>query len=68
MWGLFGISTTTLSLFLLLLQIVSPEGTRSLTGQLATTVFGLVSSGTVMLAFCPPQLYIDWIRARAQRG
>jgi hypothetical protein len=66
MWGLFGISTTTLSLFLLFLQIVSPEGTRSLTGQLATTVFGLVSSGTVMLAFCPPQRYLAWVRARAE--
>ena len=64
MWGAFGVSTTLLSSFLLFLQITT-GGSGSLTGQIATTVFGLVSSGTVMLAFFPPQRYLAWIRGRA---
>jgi hypothetical protein len=66
MWGIFGISTTMLTTFLLLLQLTTAEGSRSLTGQLATTTFGLVSSGTVMLAFFPPARYVAWLRARSQ--
>jgi hypothetical protein len=65
MWGLFGLSTMLLSSFLLFLQIATAEGSRSLTGQIATTVFGLISSGTVMLAFTPPERYAARIRARA---
>jgi hypothetical protein len=65
MWGLFGVSTTILSGFLLFLQLATAEGSQSLTGQLAMTVFGLVSSATVMLAFCPPARYVARIRARA---
>jgi hypothetical protein len=64
MWGLFGISTTILSSFLLLLQITTVGGSQSLPGQLATTIFGLVSAGTVMLAFFPPERYLAWVRAR----
>ncbi len=65
MWGLFGVSTTLLSAFLLLLQLATAEGSGSLTGQVATTVFGLVSSGTVMLAFFPPEWYVARVRTRA---
>ena len=65
MWGTFGISTTILSAFLMLLQLTTAEGSRSLTGQLATTTFGLVSSTTVMLAFFPPARYVAWLRARS---
>lgn len=64
MWGTFGASTTILSTFLLFLQLTTAEGSQSLTGQLATTTFGLVSAGTVMLAFCPPERYLTWIRSR----
>ena len=64
MWGVFGVSTTLLSSFLLMLQITT-GGSGSLTGQVATTVFGLVSAGTVMLAFFPPRAYVERLRARA---
>lgn len=64
MWGIFGLSTTLLSSFLLVLQITT-GGSGSLAGQIATTVFGLVSSGTVMLAFFPPRRYVERLRARA---
>jgi hypothetical protein len=64
MWGTFGISTTILSGFLLFLQLTTAEGSQSLTGQLATTTFGLVSAGAVMLAFFPPERYLAWIRSR----
>jgi hypothetical protein len=64
MWGIFGVSTTTLSAFLLILQLTTVGGSQSLTGQLATTIFGLVSAGTVMLAFFPPERYLAWVRAR----
>ena len=64
MWGLFGISTTILSSFLLFLQITTVGGSQSLPGQLAMTLFGLVSAGTVILAFFPPERYLAWVRAR----
>jgi hypothetical protein len=67
MWGLFGLSTTLLSAFLLFLQIATAEGSGSLVGQLALTVFGLLSSSAVMLAFFPPERYVARIRARAAR-
>ena len=64
MWGLFGVSTTILSGFLLFLQLTTVGGSQSLQGQIATTTFGLVSAGTVMLAFFPPERYLAWIRSR----
>jgi hypothetical protein len=64
MWGLFGTSTTLLSSFLLALQVTT-GASGSVTGQVATTVFGLVSAGTVTLAFVPPRAYVERLRARA---
>jgi len=64
-WGLFGVSTTLLSGFMLWLQAATKEGAQGLVGQLALTGFGLVSAATVMLAFFPPARYLDWVRTRA---
>lgn len=65
MWGLFGVSTTCLSMFLMILSMISPEGSRSVTGQVGMTAFGLVSSLAAALAFFPPEAYTRRIRARA---
>jgi hypothetical protein len=65
MWGLFGVSTTILSAFLMFLQLTTTEGSQSLTGQVATTIFGLMSATTVALAFTPPERYLAFVRARA---
>lgn len=65
MWGLFGLSTTALSVFLLVLQVVAEHGSHGLAGQLALTLFGLVSSAAAALAFFPPAAYVERIRARA---
>lgn len=64
MWGLFGVSTTCLSLFLVVLSMYSAAGSRSLTGQVGLTAFGLVSSVAAALAFFPPEAYKRRIRAR----
>lgn len=65
MWGLFGVSTTCLSLFLMVLSMISVDGSRSVTGQVGMTAFGLVSSLAAALAFFPPEAYKRRIRARA---
>jgi len=65
MWGLFGASTTCLNVFLLALTMISPDGSRSLAGQVGMSVFGLVASATAALAFFPPRSYQARLRARA---
>jgi hypothetical protein len=65
MWGLFGTSTTLLSAFMLWLQLTTADGAQGPVGQIALTGFGLVSAGTVMLAFFPPARYVAWVRKRA---
>jgi hypothetical protein len=65
MWGLFGVSTTCLTLFLLVLSMISAEGSRSATGQVGMTAFGILSSIAAALAFFPPQAYKRRIQARA---
>jgi len=64
MWGLFGVSTTCLSLFMMMLSMLSAEGSRSVTGQVGLTLFGLVSSLAAALAFFPPEAYKRYVRSR----
>jgi len=65
MWGVFGVSTTLLSGFMLALQLAGGQGSSSRAGEIALAVFGLASSAAVMLAFVPPRRYVERIRARA---
>lgn len=64
LWGLFGLSTTGLNLFLLGLRVAG-ESSTGLASQAALAVFGLLASIAVTLAFVPPRWWTDRVRARA---
>jgi hypothetical protein len=64
LWGLFGLSTTGLNLFLLGLRMAGQSST-GLASQAALAFFGLLASVAVALAFVPPKWWTERVRARA---
>jgi hypothetical protein len=68
MWGMFGVSTTGLDVFLIALSMLADHESTVVLRQLALTGFGLISAITVALAFFPPPAYARWVRGRVLAG
>ena len=62
MWGVFGTSTTLMCTVLLLVQLSGQPTASSALAQLSQALFGVLSSGAVMLAFFPPRAYLARVR------
>jgi hypothetical protein len=64
MWGLFGMSTTSLCVVLLVLLLMREPTARNPVAQVAQAFFGLMSSAAATLAFFPPPAYLVRLRRK----
>lgn len=66
LWGVFGVSTTLLTLVFAAVQLTGISPAESTLVHLSSAVFGAVSGGSVLLAFVPPARYVAWVERRAR--